>query len=205
MDKLWTGIAALSRAAAWAGAAMLLLAALVVTAEVLLRKVLSPLIGTAFSFTGSDEIAGYLFAVATSWSMAHVLVTRGHVRIDALYGLFGPRMRALCDIIALLAMGLFIAVLLERTYSLWLVALQDGIRSNTTLRIALVWPQGAWVAGIALFAAALALALLRTLAGVLRGDFAAVAALAGASSQDDEIRQELESLPIAPSAPDRRA
>ena len=35
MDKLWTALAALSRTAAWAGAAMLLLAALVVTAEVL--------------------------------------------------------------------------------------------------------------------------------------------------------------------------
>ena len=46
-----------------------------------------------------------LFAVGTSWSMAHVLVTRGHVRIDALYGRFGPRVRALLDIFALLVLG----------------------------------------------------------------------------------------------------
>lgn len=197
MERIWTGVAALSRAAAWAGAAMLLAAALAVTAEILLRKVVSPLLGASYSFTGSDEIAGYLFAIATSWSLAHVLVTRGHVRIDALYGLLGPRARAACDVVALLAMGLFVAVLLERAHALWLVALEDGVRSNTTLRIPLVWPQGAWVAGIALFAFALALALLRTLAALLRGDLVAAAVLAGASSQDEEIRQELDSLPIA--------
>ena len=197
MERLWAGVAVVSRVAAWAGAAMLLFAALVVTAEILLRKVVSPIFGASYSFTGSDEIAGYLFAVATSWSMAHVLVTRGHVRIDALYGLLGPRLRAVCDVAALLALGLFVAVLLERTGALWLVAWEDGARSNTTLRVPLAWPQGAWVAGIALFAFALALALARTLGAVLRNDLALAAELAGASSQDDEIRQELESLPIA--------
>jgi len=135
--------------------------------------------------------------------MAHVLVTRGHVRIDALYGLLGPRLRALCDVVALLALGLFVAVLLERAGSLWLGAVQDGVRSNTTLRVRLMWPQGGWVAGIALFALALAVALARTLAAILRGDLAGAAALAGATTQDEEIRQELESLPIGPS-PDRR-
>ena len=80
MERLWRGASAAALWGAWAGGAMILLAAVVVTVEVISRKLL------AFAFSGSDEIAAYLFAIGTSWSLAHVLVTRGHVRIDVLYG-----------------------------------------------------------------------------------------------------------------------
>ena len=93
---------------------MLFAAAGLVTAEVLLRKGLGFVFGSSFVFSGSDEISAYLFAVGTSWSMAHVLVNRGHVRIDALYGRLSARVRALLDLFALLALGLFVAALLER-------------------------------------------------------------------------------------------
>ncbi|MGE3917024.1 MAG: hypothetical protein AB7F78_15130, partial [Hyphomicrobiaceae bacterium] len=103
MERLWNGLAALSRTAIVAGAALLFAAALIVTAEVLIRKAIPDLIDLAgwlarspslgdgvklwvrdrLTFSGSDEISGYLFAVGTSWSLSHTLVTRGHVRIDA--------------------------------------------------------------------------------------------------------------------------
>ena len=89
MDKLWAGISGVARVFAWIGGAMIMVAALIVSTEVICRKLL------AFPFSGSDEIGAYLFAVGTSWSMAYVLVTRGHVRIDALYGAFSARVRAM--------------------------------------------------------------------------------------------------------------
>ena len=197
MEKIWNGVAAIARVAIWLGGAMLFAAAAIVTAEVLLRKGLGAIFGTGFTFSGSDEISAYLFAVGTSWSLAHVLVTRGHVRIDALYGGFTPKLRAYCDIFALLVFGLFLGVLLERAWDVAFTSWSENIRSNTPLRIPLAWAQLPWFAGLALFGLALALAMLRSLMAIARGDYAAVGAIAGASTQDEEIESELEGLGIS--------
>lgn len=197
MEKLWNAVAAIARVAIWAGGAMLFVAAGIVTAEVLLRKGVGAIFGTGFTFSGSDEISAYLFAVGTSWAMAHVLVTRGHVRIDALYGGFTPKFRAYCDVFALLVMGLFLFALLERAWDVAFTSLSENIRSNTPLRIPLAWAQIPWFAGLALFGFALLLAVLRSLLAIARGDYASVARIAGASTQDEEIESELEGLGLS--------
>ncbi len=199
MEKLWNAVSAIARVAIWIGGAMLFAAAAIVTAEVLLRKGLGAVFGTAFTFSGSDEISAYLFAVGTTWSMAHVLVTRGHVRIDALYGGFTPRIRAYCDVFALLVMGLFLFVLLERAWDVAFTSWSENIRSNTPLRIPIAWAQMPWFAGLALFALALLLALLRSLMAIAKGDYTAVASIAGATTQDEEIETELEGLDLGKS------
>jgi len=196
MEKAWDAIAAIARLAIWLGGIMLFAAATIVTAEVLLRKGLGALVGFSYVFSGSDEISAYLFAVGTSWSLAHVLVTRGHVRIDVLYMRFSPKIRALLDIFALLVLGLFTAALLERAWDVAFTSYVEEIRSNTPLRLPLAWAQLPWLAGIALFALALLLAVLRSIVAVLRGNYAEVAAIAGAATQDEEIESELEGLGI---------
>ena len=188
MSALWTICGHVSRVAAWIGAAMLIAAAAIVSAEVLLRK------GFTFVFTGSDEIASYLFAMGTALSMSFVLVTKGHVRIDALYGTLGPRVRAVLDVVALLVLAIFVAALVERAIDVTMTSWAESIRSNTPLRVPLAWPQTVWLAGILLFAAVLAVALLRSTFALLRGDYAAVRETAGAASQDEEIESELKSL-----------
>lgn len=173
---------------------MLLAAAGLVTAEVVLRKGLGLVFGSSFVFSGSDEISAYLFAVGTSWSMAHVLVNRWHVRIDALYARLSPRVRALLDLFALLVLGLFVGALLERAWDIASTSYLEELRSNTPLRLPLAWAQLPWFAGIALFFIALILAVLRSAAALLRGDYAAVAEVAGAATQDEEIASELKGL-----------
>jgi TRAP-type C4-dicarboxylate transport system permease small subunit len=196
MSMLWTGIVMLARVGVWCGGAMMFAAAAIVTAEVLLRKGLGALVGTGFVFSGSDEISSFLFAVGTSWSLAHVLVTRGHVRIDALYIFFGPRTRVLLDLLALLVLGIFAAALLERAWDVASTSYMEEIRTNSPQRVLLAWAQIPWFAGIALFFLALVLAFLRSAGALLRGDYAAAAAIAGAASQDEEIESELEGLGI---------
>lgn len=217
MERLWSGLAQLAKAAILAGCALLFIAALIVTAEVLVRKAIPDLAdllvwlipglekaGTAFkvwvrdnlTFSGSDEISGYLFAVGTSWSLAHVLVTRGHVRIDALYGSFSPKVRAYLDLAALIFLAVFVAALLERAFNVASVNFLEHNRSNTNLRIPLAWSQIPWMLGIALFFVTILATILRTVGALLRGDYAAVNAIAGASSQDEEIESELKGLGI---------
>jgi TRAP-type C4-dicarboxylate transport system permease small subunit len=190
MDTLWTGITWISRIFAWIGGAMIMLAALIVSAEVISRKLL------ALPFSGSDEIGAYLFAVGTSWSMAFVLVTRGHVRIDALYGTFSPFMRALLDLVALIGLATLVIALADRAWELLSDNLAGWNRSNTPLRVPLVYPQLPWFLGFAFFLFALIIALARAVAALVRGDYSKVAATIGVPSQDEEVAGELKGLGI---------
>jgi TRAP-type mannitol/chloroaromatic compound transport system permease small subunit len=196
MEWAWRSIAAVARVAIWTGGAMLFAAAAIVSAEVVLRKGVGTLFGSSFAFSGSDEISAYLFAVGTSLSMAHVLVTRGHVRIDALYGNLGRRTRVLLDLLALIVLAIFVAALLERAWDVAWTSYAEHIRSNTPLRIPLAWAQLPWFFGFALFGVALVLAVLRTLLALVRSDYATAAATSSAITQDEEVESELEGLGI---------
>ena len=150
----------------------------------------------AFPFSGSDEIGAYLFAIGTSWSMAFVLVTRGHVRIDALYGGFSPKVRAVFDLVALAGLAVLVIALTDRSWELVSDNLSGWNRSNTPLRVPLPYPQLPWFFGFVLFLLALTIACLRAVTAFARGDYAKVAATAGVPSQDEEVRGELEGLGI---------
>jgi len=203
MELAWRAVAAVGRVAVWLGGAMLLAAAAIVSAEVLLRKGLGTLFGSNFVFSGSDEISAYLFAVGTSWSMTHALVTRGHVRIDALYGYFPKRVQVLMDLLALVVLGIFLAAVLERSWDAAITSYIEQIRSNTPLRVPLAWAQLPWFAGFALFGLALVLAMLRTISALLRGDYATAATTSGAITQDEEIKSELEGLGLRSGSPEQ--
>ena len=200
-DVLWRAISRIAQAGVWLGAALLFTASAIVTCEVLLRKGIGALVGTAFVFSGSDEISGYLFAVGTSLSMAYVMVTKGHVRIDVLYAQFGPKARAAMDLIALLVMAIFVTAVLERAINVASTSYIEQIRSNTQLRIPLAWSQIPWAFGIGLFFFAIVLAFIRSVAAILKGDFATVNAIAGVSTTEEEIQAETKGLDVRSHAP----
>lgn len=220
-EALWSGLAAISRFAIIAGCALLFAAALIVTAEVIIRKAvpdsldlvawIAKLFGAnltawaeqagegfkrRWAFSGSDEMSGYLFAVGTAWAMSHVLITRGHVRIDVLYGRLDPRSRAVLDIVSLILLAVFVGALAERALNVAATNLVEYNRSNTNLRIPLAWAQVPWLIGILLFFLTTLVAIVRSLGALLQGDLATVSATAGVSSQDEEIESELKGLGI---------
>jgi hypothetical protein len=78
--------------------------------------------------------------------------------------------------------------------------LQGWNRCNTPLRVPLPYPQLPWFFGFALFLLAIAVAALRALLALVRGDYAKVAATVGVPSQDEEVKGELEGLGIKPEA-----
>ncbi len=195
-DRVWQIITVVAQIGIWIGGMMLFAAALIVTAEVLLRKGAGALLGTSFLFSGSDEISGYLFAVGTSLSLAHVLVNRGHVRIDVLYIQFDARARAIMDIIALLVMGIFVAALLERAIDVATTSYVEQIRSNTQLRIPLAWSQMPWAFGIALFFLAILVALIRSLVALAHADWLEVNRISGVATTEEEIEAELKGLDV---------
>lgn len=192
MKFLWSLAERISRWAAWAGGSMLIAAAFVVTAEVVSRK------GFGFAFSGSDEIASYLFAIGTAWSLAFVLIGRANVRIDALYMHLSARIRAVLDLLSLVALGVFMLMLGDRALTMVMGSLESGARSNTPLRTLLGIPQALWFAGLVLFLLVLLLVLMRAASLLMKGDLRGVNATAGVQTQDEEVRGELESLHLSP-------
>ncbi len=174
-----------SRAAVWAGGAMLLAAAALVSVDVIARKLLG------VTFGGSDEISGYLFAVSTSWAFAFVLLHRANVRIDAVYLVLGRQIRAVLDLIALLVLGGFMGFFSWRAWIALETTISMGSRANTPLGTPLIIPQSLWVAGLVLFMLVWVVVLLRTVAALIAGDLAGVNKAAGVTTQDEEVEEEL--------------
>jgi TRAP-type C4-dicarboxylate transport system permease small subunit len=204
-EVAWRAVATIAQLGIWIGGALLFAAALIVTAEVLLRKGAGALLGTSFLFSGSDEISGYLFAVGTSLSLAYVMVTKGHVRIDVLYTQFSAPTRAIMDVIALVVMAIFVTALLERAIDVASTSYIEQIRSNTQLRIPLAWSQIPWAFGIALFYFAILVALIRSVIAIAKGDWATVNGLAGVATTEEEIEAELKGLDVRAKTPARGA
>jgi TRAP-type C4-dicarboxylate transport system permease small subunit len=191
METIWNVTVKVSRIFAGLGGVLLLIAAFMVSAEVVSRKFLTVV------YSGSDEIGGYLFAVGTTWSLSYVLVTRGHVRIDALYGVFPRRLRAFFDIVALLLLGLVAWTMVDRGFDLMHTNFVEWNRSNTPLRTPLALPQIPWLFGLGLFFVSIVIAMIRMLIALRRGDYATANQTAGVASQDEEIESELSDLGIA--------
>jgi TRAP-type C4-dicarboxylate transport system permease small subunit len=195
LEKALRLVDVVARWAVWLGGTMMLFAAVMVSVDVLMRRFLGVTLG------GADEISGYLFAVATSWAFAYVLLHRGNVRIDALYVLLPRRLCAVLDLIALLALGLFMAVLTHRAFGVVTTSIEMGARSVTPMRTLLAVPQGLWVAGLVLFQAAFVLVLLQTLVSLARGDLESVRRTAGVPNVDEELREKLLAGDARPGSP----
>lgn len=174
----------LSQIAVWIGGAMMLLAALMVSVDVISRKFFGVTMG------GSDEISGYLFAISTAFAFPYALLCRANVRIDVVYTKLPARLRGLADITALALLSGFVAVVTWRIFAVVQVTWANASHSITPLRVPLIVPQGLWLAGWILFSVTLAVLLCSLCAAWARGDAGRVQALGGALSMEEEIEEE---------------
>lgn len=181
------------------GGVLILAAVAIVAAEILLRKLFSTTIG------GADEIAGYLFATATAFSLAHVVVERGNVRVDILYAQFPGALQRVSDLVAAAAMFAFAGALFWFGFDVWRMSLRLDSVSNSAIAVPLALPQGAWLIGLALFVA-VQLSIL-ALAAILavRGRGVEAEALAGLRSAADEAVAETVAETVAPARADALA
>src|SRR2546430_16058079 len=127
MDPALTGVRRFARWGLWFGGALVLLAAVLIGIDVLMRKFLDRSIG------GADELAGYALALGTAWSLGAALLDRAHIRIDSLYVLLPRWLRLSLDFVGL---ALFIAFFGLIAWHGWGVVQQSwmsGSRSQSAL------------------------------------------------------------------------
>lgn len=185
LDKMIDGATRASRVATWLGGAVMLVTALIVTFDVLARKLAN------YSLEGADELSGYAFAIATSWALAYGMLQRANVRIDGLYLATPVLVRAFMDLVALVALGIYLAALLRSGWILFEDSWTFDSRSISSWRTRLAIPQGLWLLGWLWFAIVLALVLLRCCIAASRGRPAEVVAVAGVLTLQEEVAAEV--------------
>ncbi len=185
LDRLihWTG--ALCRGGALVCGGLCVLISFVIAVAVIMRKIFN------VSIVGADEISSFVLAASCSWGFAFALLRRAHVRVETLQLVLPKRLNAVLDIVGLILLGGFVAIVGWYATSVLALSIDMGAVADM-LDVPLWIPQAFWVAGFLVFTVLAVLLLLRSLMAFLAGDLAALRALIGSRSAVEEAEQEKE-------------
>jgi len=172
----------------WFGGALVLLAALLIGVDVVLRKFFDASIG------GADELAGYALALGAAWALAATLLERAHIRIDSLYVLLSRRLRFALDVTGLALLVAFFGLIAWHGASVVAQSWTAESRSQSALQTPLVIPQAIWLLGLVAFVAIGLLLLVHASMLAARGQRAAVAKLISTRSAEQEVDDEVRDL-----------
>lgn len=188
MDSLSALSRRVSRWGLWFGGALVLLAAIVIGIDVLMRKFLAASVG------GADELAGYALAIGTAWGLGAALLDRAHIRIDSLYVHFAPALRIALDLTGLALFLAFFGLVAWHGIGVAGQSWTAGSRSQSALETPTVIPQVLWLAGLAVFLATGALLFVQALAAAASGRAAEAVKLVGTRSAEEEVEEEIRDI-----------
>ncbi|MEM5500382.1 TRAP transporter small permease [Ahrensia kielensis] len=151
---------------------MLLIAVIAILADVAMRAFGHPLGGT-------DELSGYVMAIATAWGASYALTERAHVRIELIRNKLVPAGRAWIDLLSLSALSITAIVIGWRGWGVLASTLTNDARANTALATPLAWPQTLWFMGWLWFAISAIILLASVMVFMVKRDWSAVDEAAG--------------------------
>ncbi|WP_025563353.1 TRAP transporter small permease subunit [Psychromonas sp. SP041] len=157
LKKINNGIAVI------AGLALLACITLIIL-DIVLREI-------GISFSGSEEISGYVMAAVTSWGVCYGLTVKAHVRIDFLREKGNLLISSLFDLIALAALSYVAVYLAYYAIPVLSKTLKSGALSNTAMEIPLYLPQSIWLAGWIWFAISSSVLLIISIILVIQGKY----------------------------------
>ena len=181
-EKLLALMRQLNRFMATLTGILLLACVIFILAEILIRQL-------GASLGGSDEISGYVMAIATSWGMGFALLELSHVRIDILRGRVNAPGRSLFDLLSMSVLSLTITVIAFRSWPVVERSIINSSRANTPLETPLQLVQIPWFAGWVWFAIVAWLTLVAAVLLVLRGEFSQSEAAIGTSVEEGGERR----------------
>jgi len=183
-ERLHGGFKNISQVAVWLGGFALLLSAIMVTLDVIFRKLFG------LTLSGSDEITGYVFAAATTWAYSFCLLNRSNIRIDALYNTLSIKPRAVLDVIGLMLLAYYVYLLTVSGFEMFVENLEYNSSAQTTLATPLWIPQVFWLSGLAFFLVCLVFLVIYGVFALLRKDWLTVSRIAGIKTVEEEISEE---------------
>ncbi len=188
MQKLMAGIRHFSRAGLWLGGALILIAAILIGIDVVLRA------GFNTSIGGADELSGYALAIGTAWALGAALLDRAHIRIDSLYSLFPLRLRLVLDVFGIVLFTAFFGLVGWHGIGVFTQSWVAGSRSQSALETPLIIPQAAWLVGLAVFLVTALMLLAHALTLGVRGDLVEMSRTISTRSAAEEIDDEVRAL-----------
>lgn len=174
----------ISRFAVWIAGSALLLAAFMVTIDVITRKIFG------VTMSGSDEISGYVFAAGTTWAYSYALLRRANIRIDTLYNFLSLRPRALLDLLGLVLLLYYAWLLTANAWGMFRQNWEYGSTAQTTLATPLWIPQVFWLSGLGFFVVCLGFLTLYSVVSILRGDWETANRIAGVRTVEEDVSEE---------------
>lgn len=160
--------------------------ALLITIDVVLRKAFGATLGAM------DEITGYIFIIATSWSFAFALIKRNHIRIDTLYVWLPAKLQIALDLICMTVMAALSSTVLWYAWFSVSETVRMGSIASTPLRTPLAIPQIPWLGGLVFFAATSAIMLVVLLGYLFQGRLDLIRRYGGAPSLNEEVEEVIE-------------
>ncbi len=140
------------------------------------------------SFGGTDEISGYVMAIATSWGMGYTLLELGHVRIDFLRSRFAGKGRAVFDLFSMAVLSATVSLIAFKAWPVLARSLANGSNANTPLETPLAWVQTPWFLGWVWFAIVAWLTFTAAFLMVLKGQFGNSEAAIGAFGEEEAVQ-----------------
>jgi TRAP-type C4-dicarboxylate transport system permease small subunit len=175
-EKAYRATASVSRRLTLLSGYVLLGAALLVSVDVLTRRLFN------YSIAGADELSGYALAIATSFGLAYATIERSHIRMDVVYRLFPRSWQAVLDVVAVLALLAAGALFLEQGLFQFLESARFGVTANTPLRTPLWIPQAIWIVGLGLFVLVCLVVALTAIRRIVARDYSGASDIAGVPS-----------------------
>ncbi|ETX27298.1 TRAP transporter small permease subunit [Roseivivax isoporae] len=160
----------------------------VIAVETVLRKLFN------HSLAGVDELSGYAIAVGAPLCFAVAAAEQSHIRINLLHMRMPRGMKAAMNLVAALTLALLALYLLTFTYRTVQETRLFGSVAQTPWMTPLIWPQAAWLAGMAVFTLGTVVLAGRALLAALTGDTATLVRDFGPDSVEEELAQELSDL-----------
>jgi TRAP-type C4-dicarboxylate transport system permease small subunit len=176
------------RVAAWVFGLTFVGLAFLVAVETIMRRVF------VRSLQGVDELGGYALAVGAALAIAVALRTRAHIRIDVVHDRLPRPLRVLLNLIAYPALALAaIAVFIMAFYALK-ETIDFSSVAQTPWATPLKYPQGAWLAALAVFVLFAVVEAGKVIALALTGRFRDIDRSYGPRGAKDELDEELADL-----------
>lgn len=181
-------IGSISRCLARIGGVLLMAAAILVVVEVLCRY--TQLL--AFSF--GTELSTYALAIGATWSLAHAVFERAHVRVDIVCRRFSDLPRAVFDILAMASLVVVGVVLTLGAFEMTLTSVYLSAKANTTLGTPIAIPQGVWTLGLVWFTFVAAYRTVCAATALWRREYAETFRIAASPSQDNEVEETISAI-----------
>ena len=191
LESIHSRLERISQLAVWVGGAALMAAALMVTVDVLSRKIFN------ITMSGSDEYSGYVFSATTTWAYSYCLLHRSNVRIDALYNYLPRKVTAILDVVGLLLLFYFMSIMTYYAMVSFVDSWVNNSVSITTLGTPQWIPQLFWVAGLILFFVTLIFVVVYSIIALLQRNWDLVARVAGVPSIAETMQEETHGIDVA--------